>query len=64
MSKKEKEMLKNNQMLILNFIHNITTINTQNLKPIKFAMLCCIRQEEMYYDQTIECLDFANTIKY
>jgi hypothetical protein len=49
---------------ILNFIDNINKqINYKNIKPTKFTMLCCIRQEEIYYDQTIECLDFANKIK-
>jgi hypothetical protein len=47
---------------ILNFINNITD-NSQIIKPTKFAILCCIRQEEIYYDQTISCLEFANKVQ-
>ena len=49
---------------ILNFINNIQRkIDSKHTKPTKFAMLCCIRQEDVYYNQTIESLDFANKIK-
>lgn len=49
---------------ILNFIDNINKkINYKHIKPTKFTMLCCIRQEEIYYDETIECLSFADKIK-
>jgi len=47
---------------ILNFINNITD-NSQIIKPTKFAILCCIRQEEIYYDQTISCLEFSNKVQ-
>lgn len=56
---KETHSISNSNCLtipILNFINNLQNNN-------KFTILCCIRQEQNYYNQTIETLEFADKIK-
>jgi hypothetical protein len=56
---KEMNSISNSNCLtipILNFINNLQD-------HTKFTILCCIRQEQIYYNQTIETLEFANKIK-
>jgi hypothetical protein len=50
---------------ILKFLDNLSNKNKSDTdwRPTKFITLCCVRQEERYCDQTVETLEFAQTIK-
>lgn len=50
---------------ILKFLDNLSNKNKTDTdwRPTKFITICCVRQEERYCDQTVETLDFAQTIK-
>ena len=55
----------NNSLMIpiLNFLDNLSkTSSKTDWKPTKFITLCCVRQEESYCDQTMETIDFADSI--
>ena len=55
----------NNALMIpiLNFLDNLSkTSSKTDWKPTKFITLCCVRQEENYCDQTMETIDFADSI--
>lgn len=45
---------------LLNYLNNL---NNDSSKPTKFIMMCMVRREKEYRDQTIETLDFASDIK-
>lgn len=47
---------------ILTFLESLSK-KSSDYKPTKFIMMCMVRQEEAYCDQTYETLDFANSIK-
>lgn len=49
---------------ILNFLDTLSNKNKSDVdyKPTKFIMICNVRQEERYCDQTVETLNFAQTI--
>ena len=55
------------QIPILKFLDNLPSKKTDTpdsvWKPTKFITLCCIRQEADYCDQTMETVEFANSIK-
>ena len=50
---------------IMKFLDNLSNNNASELdfKPTKFIMMCMVRQEERYCDQTFETLEFANNVK-
>lgn len=48
---------------ILKFLEALSKTSENDYKPTKFIMMCMVRQEESYCDQTYETLDFANSIK-
>lgn len=51
---------------IMNYLDNLShkkTTETLQWRPTKFLMLCMLRQEKLYCDQTIETLQFANAVK-
>jgi hypothetical protein len=48
---------------ILNFLDNLSKSKQVSYKPTKFIMITCIRQEEIYCDQTFESIEFAQSIK-
>lgn len=50
---------------IMKFLDNLSNKNISELdyKPTKFIMMCMVRQEERYCDQTFETLEFANNVK-
>lgn len=48
---------------ILNYLDNLSRKQKVGWRPTKFLMLCMVRQEKVYCDQTIETLQFANAIK-
>lgn len=48
---------------ILNYLDNLSRKQKVGWRPTKFLMLCMVRQEKTYCDQTIETLQFANAIK-
>lgn len=49
---------------ILNFLDSLSNKSKQtNYRPTKFIMITCIRQEEIYCDQTFESIEFAQSIK-
>ena len=55
----------NNSLMIpiLNFLDNLSkTSSKTDWKPTKFITLCCVRQEESYCDQTMETINFADSI--
>lgn len=49
---------------IMNFLDTLSNKNKSDIdyKPTKFIMLCNVRQEEKYCDQTVETLNFAQTV--
>jgi hypothetical protein len=49
---------------IMNFLDTLSNKNKSDVgyKPTKFIMLCNVRQEEKYCDQTVETLNFAQTV--
>jgi hypothetical protein len=49
---------------IMNFLNTLSNKNKLYLdyKPTKFIMICNVRQEEKYCDQTLETLRFAQTL--
>lgn len=55
----------NNSLMIpiLNFLDNLSkTSSKADWKPTKFITLCCVRQEESYCDQTMETINFADSV--
>lgn len=50
---------------ILQFLDNLKERGTDNetIKPTKFIMICNVRQEERYCNQTLATIKFANDIK-
>lgn len=50
---------------IMKFLDNLSNKNASEVdfKPTKFIMMCMVRQEERYCDQTFETLEFANNVK-
>jgi len=50
---------------ILKFLDNLSNKNksSEDWRPTKFITICCVRQEEIYSDQTLETLKFAQSIK-
>lgn len=65
----EKDINENNNCLmipILKFLDKISSGGREGngqFKPTKFIMMCMVRQEERYCDQTHETLEFAARIK-
>lgn len=49
---------------IMNFLDTLSNKNKSNVdyKPTKFIMICNVRQEENYCDQTVETLKFAQIV--
>lgn len=56
----------NNCLLIpiMSFLDNLSNKNKsdEDYRPTKFIMICNVRQEEKYCNQTVETLNFAQTI--
>lgn len=47
---------------IMKFLDSLSTGKQTEFKPTKFVMVCNVRQEEVYCDQTLATLSFAQTI--
>ncbi len=48
---------------ILKYIDNLTVKNKNSFKPTKWVMMCMIRQESIYCQDSVNTLNFATSIK-
>lgn len=63
----ETTINKSNNALTIPIMRFLDTLSNKNksdvdYKPTKFIMICNVRQEEKYCDQTVETLSFAKTV--
>jgi hypothetical protein len=60
----EGRVEKNNNSLMIPILSYLDNLSKEGgIKPSKFIMMCMVRQENEYCEQTMETLEYANNIK-
>ena len=62
-SKTQLTSTEKNSCYMIPIMNYLDKLNGDDTKPTKYIMICCVRQEVRFCEQTVETLDFANKIK-